>query len=95
MTETDVPLHSQLLIGAALHAVVENPVLRMPAQPRADDDELESALKRVADPIPAGLRLNARPVAPGELSFVRLPALSIRAGPLSIPERAERPVPHL
>lgn len=90
LAETDVALHSQLLIGAALNAISVTPVLRMPAAPRIGDDELEHALKLAADQVPSGIRLTAKPVAPGELAFVRLPALSIRAGPLSIAGAGER-----
>lgn len=90
LAETDVALHSQLLIGAALNAIAVTPVLRMPAPPRPGDDDLERALKAAAAPVAAGVRLSARPVAPGELSFVRLPALSIRAGPLSVVGAGER-----
>lgn len=77
------PLHSELLIGAALQALVDSPVIQVAQAGKGGESALEAAINSAQgiDETTA-VRLTVRAAAANEYSGLRLPALVVDAAPI-------------
>ena len=78
------PLHSELMMGAALQAIDATPLLDLAAPALPIDTPLEAEIKASSSAAKQLVRLLVEASLPGDFTALRLPALLIRAGPLAI-----------
>ncbi|TRW17768.1 Pvc16 family protein [Glacieibacterium frigidum] len=80
------PLHAELLIGAALEALLDNPVLTGPPVP--DEDPLETAIMDVAGPMADNRpRLIVEVAEARSFDALRVPALLVHVSPVIVAPR--------
>lgn len=77
------PLHAELMIGAALEALLDSPVLGQPAL--TDDDPLEVAINEAAAPMSVTPpRISVEAAEARSFDVLRVPALLIHVSPVIV-----------
>lgn len=80
------PLHAELLIGAALEALLDNPILTGPPVP--DEDPLETAIMNVAGPMAEDRpRVSVEVAEARSFDVLRVPALLVHVRPVIVVPR--------